>query len=652
ARPLKPIERLQAQIFVPLDSNPAPTIRSIATSVTFGELRDTVARYLGEERTLRSFERLAQQTGQTVDRKAQIDLHVLRFAEQLLASAIGAASSRLVLSLLISRDDPSARAAHHLLDDATEALHYNRGLLQTAIDQMRQGIALFDADLRLTSWNRRFRQLLDLPPEFGQVGTSLRAILRHLASAGMFGPGDAETIADRRVQALVAELKPSMDRHPESGLTLQFEPQSLAEGGLALTFTDVTAQIETEAELNRAKATLEQRVMERTAELTRVNEALEKANAAAEEANIGKTRFIAAAGHDLLQPLNAARLYATALSEKLRGTANFGLASDMETALGSVEDIFRTIIDLSRLDTGQLKPDIQIVRLGYLLNNIRVEFEPMALEKGLSLIVLPCSLSVKSDPQLLVRLVGNLVSNAIKYTASGRVLIGCRRKHDRILLEILDTGMGIAISDQKVIYREFQRLDAGARAAPGLGLGLSIVERISKVLNHPVRLNSVPGRGSRFSVELPRSFTLPETAPKPEISTAVAGMIAGIAVLCIDNDEKILSGMQALLSGWGAQVLSARNAREAVKQLRRLAIVPDIMLVDYHLDEGIGPTAVAEIRWKLGDHIPAVLITADRSSEVAAVAKKAGMRILHKPLKPAALRALLAQLNVSRPAAE
>ncbi len=652
ARPLRSIERLQAQIFVPLDNSPAPTIRSIPTSVTLGELRDTVARYLGEERTLRSFERLAQQTGYVPDPKAPIDLHVLRFAEQLLASAIGAASSRLVLSLLISRDDPSTRAAHHLLDDATEALLYNRGLLQTAIDQMTHGVALFNADLRLTCWNRRLRQLLNLPPEFGQVGTSLRDIYRHLAHAGMFGPGDAEIIADRRVQILVAELKPSMDRHPESGLTIKCEPQSLAEGGLALTFTDVTAPIETEAELNRAKATLEKRVMERTAELTRLNEALEKANAAAEEANIGKTRFIAAAGHDLLQPLNAARLYATALSEKLRATEYSSLTNDMETALGSVADIFGTIIELSRLDTGQLKPDIQIVQLQSLLNNIRVEFEPLAREKGLSLFVVPCSLSVKSDPQLLVRLVGNLVSNAIKYTANGRVLIGCRRKRDRIFVEILDSGMGIAIADQKMIYREFQRLDAGARAAPGLGLGLSIVERISKVLKHPVKLNSVAGRGSRFSVELPRSLTLPETAPRAEKSSVVAGMTAGMAVLCIDNDEKILSGMQALLSGWGAQALTAGSAREAVKLLKRMSAMPDVMLVDYHLDDGVGLAAVAEIRWKFGDHIPAVLITADRSSEVADAAKKAGIRILHKPLKPAALRALMAQLNVSRPAAE
>ncbi len=652
ARPLQPIERLQAQTFVPLDSGPAPKIRSVPTSVTVGELRDTVARYLGEERTLRSFERLARQTGQAPDLKAPVDLHVLRFTEQLLASAIGAASSRLVLSLLISRDDPSTLAAHHLLDDATEALHYNRGLLQTAIDQMTQGVALFDVDLRLTFWNRRLRQLLDLPPEFGQVGTSLRNILRHLAHAGMFGPGDAETIADRRIQALVAELKLSVDRHPVSGLTIQFEPQSLADGGLAITFTDLTARIEAEAELNRAKATLEKRVMERTAELTRVNEALESANAAAEEANIGKTRFIAAAGHDLLQPLNAARLYATALSEKLRDTENSSLTIDMETALGSVEDIFRTIIDLSRLDTGQLKPDIQIVQMQSLLNNIRVEFGPLAQEKGLSLVVVSCSLSVKSDPQLLVRLVGNLVSNAIKYTTRGRVLVGCRRKRDRIFVEVVDSGMGIAIADQKVIYREFQRLDAGARAAPGLGLGLSIVERISKVLKHPVKLDSVAGRGSRFSIELPRSFTLPETAPQAERSIVAPGMTAGMVVLCIDNDEKILSGMQALLSGWGAQALTARSAREAVKLLRRVPVLPDVMLVDYHLDDGVGLAAIAEIRWKFGDQIPAVLITADRSNEVAIAAKKAGIRILHKPLKPAALRALMAQLNVSRPAAE
>jgi PAS domain-containing protein len=208
SRAPKPIERLQANVFVPQDRTPLPILRPVRTHVKVGDLMETVARYLGEERSLRSFERFAADQHRPLDKKAAADLHILRFSEQLLASAIGAASARLVLALLLNRDDPTPADAHRLLDEAEQALHYNRDLLQTVIDRVDQGIAAFDRELRLVCWNRLFRQHLDLPVEFGQVGASLSGILRHLARTGLFGAGDPEELADAKLRDFVGGSAP------------------------------------------------------------------------------------------------------------------------------------------------------------------------------------------------------------------------------------------------------------------------------------------------------------------------------------------------------------------------------------------------------------------------------------------------------------
>jgi Na+/proline symporter/signal transduction histidine kinase/ActR/RegA family two-component response regulator len=649
SRSPRPIERLQANVFVPLDLTPLPILRPLRTGVHIGELMETVTRYLGEERSRRSFEHFAEANERILDPKEAADLHVLRFSEQLLASAIGAASARLVLSLHLNREGTTPADANRLLDDAEQALHYNRDLLQTVLDRVDQGVAAFDRELRLVCWNRLFRQHLDLPAEFGQVGLSLSEIMRHLSFAGLFGPGDHEAQGQRRMQDFAAGIGSTRVKHPGTGRILTLEPRRSDDGGLAFVVTDVTEQTENETELVRSRDMLEKRVAERTEELTRLNAALERANRAAEEANIGKTRFFAAAGHDLLQPLNAARLYATALSERAAGEES-GLANNISAALDGVEDILRAVLDISRLDTGSLAPNRRAIRLQEIFDHIAIDFGAQARAKGLELVVVPCSLAVDSDPQLLSRILLNLVSNAIKYTPNGRVLVGCRRKRDRVSIEILDTGIGIAPAEQGIVFKEFHRLDQGARIATGLGLGLSIVERIAKVLDIAVTLNSMPDHGTRVSLLVPIAKVAPVRTHEPAPPALPAA--AGMSVLCIDNDEKILAGMDALLSGWGCAPILAKNAREAIKLSRTAVRPPDLMLVDYHLDEGDGLAAVADLRKKLGGDTPAIMITADRSPDLRERALKAGMQVLNKPVKPAALRALMTQWRVSRPAAE
>jgi CheY-like chemotaxis protein/anti-sigma regulatory factor (Ser/Thr protein kinase) len=286
-----------------------------------------------------------------------------------------------------------------------------------------------------------------------------------------------------------------------------------------------------------------------------------------------------------------------------------------------------------------------------LLRQLEVEFAPLARERGLKLTFVPCSLVVRSDRRMLRRLLQNLVSNAVKYTPHGRVLIGCRRQRGRLRIDVYDTGLGIPESKRRLIFQEFQRLDEGAKVARGLGLGLSIVERIGRVLAHKIDLVSTPGRGSRFSVEVPLSSETPSTQQSREVPNLQRGQLAGTAVLCIDNEPKILDGMEVLLGGWGCRVLKAPDLATAIAAVSEAQIAPDGLLVDYHLDRGDGIEAIVALRARFGADLPAILITADRSPRVRDAARELDVQVLNKPIKPAALRALMAQWRIQRVAA-
>jgi Na+/proline symporter/signal transduction histidine kinase len=652
-RPPASIEHLQANVFVPSELAPiAPSFRLWRSSVTVEELTNTVARYLGEERTRASFESFASTRRISLDPKLEADFHLLRYAEHVLASAIGGASSRLVLSLLLRQRTVSTKAALKLLDDASAAIQYNREILQTALDHVRQGIAVFDKDLLLVCWNRQFGELLDLPPEFVRVGLRLDEILRLNAERNALDAAAADRFVRERIAGYASGSEPFLERLVGRGLVVEVRASRMPDGGFVMTFTDITPSVEAAEALERANETLERRVRERTEELTRLNAELARAKAEADEANISKTRFVAAASHDILQPLNAARLYVTSLIERPGGSETGRLVENLDASLEAVEEILSALLDISRLDTGALKPEIASFRIDELLRQLEVEFAPLGRPKGLELKFVGCSLAVRSDRRLLRRLLQNLISNAVKYTPSGHVLVGCRRRQRRLRIDVYDTGLGIPQSKKKVIFREFHRLEQGAKIARGLGLGLSIVERIARMLDHKVDLKSTPGRGSHFSVEVPLAPALPSDVRGREPRRTDPGQLADMTVLCIDNDPQILDGMETLLAGWGCSVIKAADLKSAVALLGDAKTMPQGLLVDYHLDEGNGIEAVVQLRWRFGPELPAILITADRSPRVRQEARSRNIQVLNKPLKPAALRALLAQWRVQRVAAE
>jgi Na+/proline symporter/CheY-like chemotaxis protein len=646
-----PIERLQANTFVPSDLAPmAPSFRLWRSSVTVEELTTTVVRYLGEERTRAAFESFADTHRISLAPKDEADFRLVRYAEHILASAIGAASSRLVLSLLLRKRTVSTKAALKLLDDANAAIQYNREILQTALDHVRQGIAVFDKDLQLICWNRQFGEILNLPPNLIRAGIGLADILRFNGKRGDVGPGRIENFVRQQIERYVSGSEPFLERFAEPGTVIEVRANRMPDGGIVTTYTDITASVAAAEALERANETLERRVRERTEELTRLNVALARAKGEADAANISKTKFLAAASHDILQPLNAARLYVTSLIERQGERQDRRLVDNIDASLEAVEEIFGALLDMSRLDTGAMRPEFASFRIDELMRQIELEFAPLAAAKGLELKYVPCSLVVRSDRRLLRRLVQNLVSNAIKYTPSGRVLLGCRRRGESLRIDVYDTGVGIPQSKQRDIFVEFHRLDQGAKIARGLGLGLSIVERVARVLDCEVEVKSGLAGGSHFAVSVPLSNAAPVELPARDDMRIDPGQLAGTMALCIDNEPSVLDGMETLLHGWGCEVIKAPDLALALVAIGESLTMPNGLLVDYHLDHGTGIEAIIALRHRCGD-LPAILITADRSPAVRERARAEGIQLLHKPIKPAALRALLAQWRVLRVAA-
>jgi Na+/proline symporter/signal transduction histidine kinase len=643
------IERLQAEVFVPNQLTPmTPTFRRWRSTVTVQDILSTVAQYLGPERARESFEAFAASHRVSLEPAAPADFELLQHAEHLIASSIGAASSRLVMSLLLRKRTVSARAALKLLDDSHAALHFNREMLQTALNHVRQGIAVFNPDLQLICSNRQFGEILGLPPHLVQIGIPLREILEFLGAISPAGFGDSDALIDMRLTAYTTEGEPYLERLPDRHMVIEVRANRMPGGGLVITFSDVTPSFEAAEALERANATLEKRVRDRTEELTRLNSELALAKSAAEDASISKTRFLAAASHDILQPLNAARLYVTSLVERQSGGEDSRLVENIDDSLEAIEEILGALLDISRLDAGAMKPSITSFRIGDLMRSLEIEFAPVARAKGLRLTFVPSSLPVESDRLMLRRLLQNLISNAIKYTPQGRVLIGCRRRGTALQICIYDTGVGVPLLKRGEIFKEFHRLEQGARIARGLGLGLSIVERLARVLNHGIALDANVGGGSFFSVTVPVAKTVTFTAAVTSATPLSKAPMSGTLIVCIENDPAILDGMKTLLRAWDARVIAVSDPEAAIAAIDAADERVTGLLVDYHLDRGNGVAAIRDIRHRFGESIPAILITADRSPNVRLAARQEKITVLNKPVKPAALRALLGQWRVQQ----
>ncbi|VVQ22948.1 NahK/ErcS family hybrid sensor histidine kinase/response regulator [Pseudomonas fluorescens] len=437
-------------------------------------------------------------------------------------------------------------------------------------------------------------------------------------------------------------------------LLLKPDQEGLVEGFVA----DITERKLAQQRLQQLNDQLEQRVTARTNELLEANrnlqqqitqrkqiaEALRDARDAAEAANSSKDKYLAAASHDLLQPLNAARLLISTLRERKLPEVEQVLVERTHQALEGAEDLLTDLLDISRLDQAAVKPDVALYRLDELLGPLVSEFRSVAEAAGLELRAHMGDYAISTDLRLMTRILRNFLSNACRYTDAGSILLGARRRGAMLRLEVWDTGRGIAADRLDSIFLEFNQLDVGRAAdRKGVGLGLAIVERIAKILDYRIQVHSRPGRGSMFSIDVPISHEVPLPISQAVPLPGTGNPLPGRRLLVLDNEVSILESMSALLGQWGCEVVIATDQASALSALQGQA--PELILADYHLDHGVvGCEVVRHLREHFGQAIPAVIITADRTDQCRSALQKLEAPLLNKPVKPGKLRAVLSQM--------
>ena len=514
--------------------------------------------------------------------------------------------------------------------------------LSRSLEHLPQGVVIIDAGLNLVAWNSRYVQLFDFPPDLLRVGRPVEDLFRYNARRGLLGSGPVEQAIQRRLDYLRSGKPHMRESEKDDGSVLEIRGNPLPEGGFVTSYADITSYKNAARELRSLADALEHRVEERTRALT-------AAKAEAESANRYKTRFVASAVHDLLQPLNAARMFLSALRGKLDDHESRGIAEHADNALAAQDAILNSLLNIARLEAGSLQTQVRDFHLQALLEALRNEFGIVAESRGLALRSVPTHAVIRSDEALLRRILQNFLSNAIRYTSSGRLLLGCRRDGNHLRIEVHDQGPGIPESLQKEIFEEFRRLDDGVGNDRGAGLGLAIVERIGRLLGHPITLHSTLGRGSVFAVSVPigdPAAVIVEVA-SPVFEAGDASALQGCRVWCIDDDPHVCEGTRALLQRWGCDVELAAGAGEALA-CAEAGRAPDLLLLDMHLGEIDGPTLYPQLRARWQSEVPIILVTAERDEALRARSRDRGWGFLQKPVRPPALRALMTQLLLRR----
>jgi PAS domain S-box-containing protein len=625
-----------------------PQQQSWQGEVLTSDLQAITDRFMGEERAEAIFRNYERRNAIRLHLHRPASAHLMKFIERQLASVIGASTARVVLESTLTGRDMQIEDVVSIVDEASQAMTFSRELLQSAIENISLGVSLVNNQQQLVVWNQRYLEQFGYPTGFVRVGRPVQDLMRYNLTSANLPARRIDEIIENRCRSMQEGLPMSYERQRPDGTVIRIDGSPIPGGGYVTTFQDITAMRRTEQALKETNIYLEQRVKERTQELQVINEQMLKAKSVAEQANQSKTRFLASASHDLLQPLNAARLFTSALGGKKTDPETSDLVDHIDSSLGAAEEIISTLLDISKLDAGALEPDIGNFPVHDIMRHLANDFSAIAKDQGLDLHVVPSTAWVRSDSKLLRRVIQNFLSNAIRYTPKGRILMGCRRLRGYIRIEVWDTGPGIPDDQLAQIFEEFRRFQQG-RDKKGLGLGLAIVDRISGMLDHPVNVRSVQGIGSVFSITVPSVAAEKNHAERPlsSASSRRVSSLSGLKVLCIDNDPSILHGMTALMANWECEVSSAQSLEAAREQLENG--VPDIILADYQLDDDQnGLDAMDALRTCIDQEVPGILITGYMAPEVREDAISRGYHVLYKPVKPAALRAMVNKLLKQR----
>lgn len=675
-------EQLQAEAFLnPLAARRARWSEDVWQSqLRVADLQALAGRIVGEATARAAFavhaKTLATALPQNQARKVAFDAKAdgewMHFTELLIAGAVGAASARMVMTRALQGSGMELAAVMAVLDEAGPELRFNRNILLATLENMDQGVSVVDSQMRLVAWNQRYQQLFHYPSGMLYVGRSVEDLIRYNLESGTITPHmaslseratDVQKEIDKRIAFMQAGSAYVYERSLPDGQVIELRGRPLPDGGYVTSYTDITAFRHAEKELRNINETLEQRVTERTRE--------------AERAHESRTRFLTAISHDVLQPVHAARLFASALREDNDPVQMQYLAERVDVSLRSAEELLDGILDISRLNAGMLQTQISEFDIHGILQQLHAQYMPMAERRGLQVRLHARPLWVRSDATLLRRVLQNFLANALRYTRCGRILISARQRQGQVLLQVWDTGPGIPANHLRQIYDEFHRYEQDFDwDGKGLGLGLSICQRISALLGHTLSAQSRLGVGSVFGISVPLvaqpdvaaqveaataegateqaqaslgrlemvrpgSVTLsPEAGSEPS-STVTGNADTGLQrlkVLCLDNDTEILAGMHALLHRWGAVALCAPTVDEAVALLEQQ---PAVILADYHLHDRLNGLQALQLLQDRAPHVRAALLTADGSPHLRQQAGQLGYPLLTKPLKPASLRAFL-----------
>ncbi|WP_418358167.1 PAS-domain containing protein [Shewanella basaltis] len=576
-----------------------------------------------------------------------------------LSGVLGSASTRMVMNAASRVQHVPLEDVVSIVDEANQIFEFNRELLQSGVENIEQGISVVDADMRLVAWNQRYIELLDYPQDFVKAGLHIEQLIRFNIDRGIIVGDEAHELVEKRLAHMRGGSPHHFQRTMLNGKVLEIRGQAMPGGGFVSTFADITAHIEAEKALQLANETLEKRVESRTQEL-------EKAKAEAEAANSSKTRFLAAASHDLMQPFNALTLFTDMLKQRVKSTELQDLASNIEESLNVVESLLSDLVEISRLDSKSLKTEQSQFAIDDLLSTLVNEFNALSIEQNIDFNYQVSSCFVQSDQRLLRRIIQNFLSNAFHYSPSGKtnehtahqgktttfipkVLLGVRRLEQSILIQVWDNGPGIPLDKQQAIFTEFERLEL-TREIPGLGLGLAICDRIAKLLNVTISLHSEVGKGTCFSVEIPRILQQRKplkVAALPSEDDINSDSI-NVTVLVIDNDDLMLKAISSLLSGWGCLVITAKDQPSAIQQLMTQP-TPKLIIADYHLEDN--KNGVDLVQYLLANHFndnnkpTCVICSADPSESVRQHTSSAQFSFVRKPLKAIALKRIIKQLT-------
>lgn len=552
--------------------------------------------------------------------------------------------SRQELETVLQQHAQELRTAQDgIVQAAQQAAQQTDMGLSRSLEHLPQGVVIIDADLKLVAWNSRYVQLFRYPADLMVAGQPIEALLRHNARRGLLGPGPVEDAIERRLQHLRSGTPHLHESAKDDGTVLEIRGNPLPEGGFVTSYADITSYKNAARDLRSLADALEQRVVDRTRDL-------DAARREAERANRYKSRFVAAAVHDLLQPLNAARMFTSLLRSHLHDEAGRHAAESIDGALAAQDAILNSLLDIARMESGQLEVRIRDVALGPLLQVLGHNFGVLAESRGLKLACVPTRAVVRTDENLLRRILQNFVSNAIRYSRRGRIVIGCRRESgphgEHVRIEVHDQGPGIPEALQREIFEEFRRLDEGHDNDRGAGLGLAIVERLGRLLGHGIGLRSQLGRGSVFWVRVPlgdphalQRIGAPAASPAQVDDAPLHGSSAWV----IEDDAQTCTATQALLQRWGCQVPLAGGAVQALAHAQH-GQAPQLVLLDVHLGGShYGPQVYAELCRRWGSEPAVILVTGERDATLRRQAAERGWGFLAKPVRAPALRALMSQ---------